>query len=162
MSITFPESFVWGAATAAHQIEGNNVNSDWWAREVDPASTLAEPSGDAADSYHRYADDIRLLAESGLTSYRFSIEWARIEPAEGRFSRAEVDHYRRMIDCCLEHGVTPLVTLHHSRRRAGSRRTAAGPTRGPSSGSRGTSSTCCRCSTARRTCSPSTSRTSSR
>ncbi|MFJ1513673.1 glycoside hydrolase family 1 protein [Cellulosimicrobium funkei] len=113
MSITFPESFVWGASTAAHQIEGNNVNSDWWAREVDPASTLAEPSGDAADSYHRYAEDVRLLAESGLTSYRFSIEWARIEPAEGRFSRAEVDHYRRMIDCCLEHGVTPLVTLHH-------------------------------------------------
>ena len=46
MSITFPENFVWGASTAAHQIEGNNVNSDWWAREVDPASTLAEPSGE--------------------------------------------------------------------------------------------------------------------
>ncbi|KRC42886.1 glycoside hydrolase family 1 protein [Oerskovia sp. Root22] len=113
MPLTFPDPFVWGAATAAHQIEGNNVNSDWWAREVAPGSTLAEPSRDAADSYHRYADDIRLLAESGLTSYRFSIEWARIEPAEGMFSLAELDHYRRVVQCCLDHGVTPLITLHH-------------------------------------------------
>ncbi|MFE4467006.1 glycoside hydrolase family 1 protein [Oerskovia sp. NPDC056781] len=113
MPLTFPDPFVWGAATAAHQIEGNNVNSDWWAREVAADSTLSEPSRDAADSYHRYAEDIRLLAESGLTSYRFSLEWARIEPAEGLFSRAELDHYRRMIQCCLDHGVTPLVTLHH-------------------------------------------------
>ncbi|MET4226479.1 glycoside hydrolase family 1 protein [Oerskovia enterophila] len=113
MPLTFPDPFVWGAATAAHQIEGNNVNSDWWAREVAPGSTLSEPSRDAADSYHRYADDIRLLAESGLTSYRFSIEWARIEPAEGMFSLAELDHYRRVVQCCLDHGVTPLITLHH-------------------------------------------------
>ncbi|MBD7951458.1 MULTISPECIES: glycoside hydrolase family 1 protein [Oerskovia] len=113
MPLTFPDPFVWGAATAAHQIEGNNVNSDWWAREVAADSTLSEPSRDAADSYHRYAEDIRLLAESGLTSYRFSLEWARIEPAEGLFSRAELDHYRRMIQCCLDHGVTPLITLHH-------------------------------------------------
>ena len=113
MPLTFPDPFVWGAATAAHQIEGNNVNSDWWAREVAPDSTLSEPSRDAADSYHRYADDIRLLAESGLTSYRFSIEWARIEPAEGMFSLAELDHYRRVVQCCLDHGVTPLITLHH-------------------------------------------------
>ena len=113
MPLTFPEPFAWGASTAAHQIEGNNVNSDWWAREVATDSTLTEPSGDAADSYHRYAEDIRLLAESGLTSYRFSIEWARIEPAEGMFSRAELDHYGRMVQCCLDHGVTPLITLHH-------------------------------------------------
>ena len=66
MSITFPESFVWGAATAAHQIEGNNVNSDWWAREVDPASTLAEPSGDAADSYHRYLSLIHWCRGGGI------------------------------------------------------------------------------------------------
>lgn len=109
----FSDEFIWGASTAAHQIEGNNVNSDWWAREVAPDSSLPEASGDAADSYHRYEEDIRLLAASGLGAYRFSIEWARIEPAEGRFSKAEIAHYARMIACCREHGVEPLITLHH-------------------------------------------------
>ena len=72
----FPTSFLWGAATAPHQIEGNNVNSDWWAREqVTPGMDL---SGDACDSYHRYGEDIALLAEAGLDSYRFSFEWSRI------------------------------------------------------------------------------------
>lgn len=108
---TFPDGFLWGAATAGHQIEGNNVNSDWWAREqMMPGMEL---SGDAVDSYHRYREDIRLLADSGLTSYRFSLEWSRIEPVHGHFSRAELAHYRRMIDYCLDHGVAPVVTLQH-------------------------------------------------
>lgn len=107
----FPHGFLWGAATAGHQIEGNNVNSDWWAREqLMPGMEL---SGDAVDSYHRYREDIRLLADAGLTSYRFSLEWSRIEPVRGHFSRAELAHYRRMIDFCLESGVTPVVTLQH-------------------------------------------------
>jgi beta-glucosidase len=111
MTTAFPNGFLWGASTAGHQIEGNNVNSDWWAREqVTPGMDL---SGDACDSYHRYGEDIALLAEAGLTSYRFSFEWSRIEPIEGRFSRAELAHYRRMIDACLEAGVTPVVTLQH-------------------------------------------------
>jgi len=111
MSITFPNDFLWGASTAGHQIEGNNVNSDWWAREqVTPGMEL---SGDACDSYHRYGEDIALLAEAGLDSYRFSFEWSRIEPIEGHFSRAELAHYRRMIDACLEAGVTPVITLQH-------------------------------------------------
>ena len=74
---------------------------------------FAEPSGDACDSYHRYPDDIRLLAEAGLKAYRFSIEWARIEPAQGQFSRAQLLHYRAMIDECQRHGVLPIITLHH-------------------------------------------------
>ena len=91
----FPHGFLWGAATAGHQIEGNNVNSDWWAREqLMPGMEL---SGDACDSYHRYREDIDLLADAGLTSYRFSFEWSRIEPVRGHFSRAELAHYRRMI-----------------------------------------------------------------
>ena len=111
MTTAFPNGFLWGAATAGHQIEGNNVNSDWWAREqVTPGMDL---SGDACDSYHRYGEDIALLAEAGLDSYRFSFEWSRIEPIEGGFSRAELAHYRRMIDTCLEAGVTPVVTLQH-------------------------------------------------
>ena len=74
---------------------------------------MSEPSGDAADSYNRYREDIRLLADSGLTMYRFGIEWARIEPVEGRFSKAELLHYRAMIDACREFGVEPMVTIYH-------------------------------------------------
>ncbi|MFJ8194110.1 glycoside hydrolase family 1 protein [Streptomyces sp. NPDC096094] len=103
--------FLWGAATAPHQTEGNNINSDWWAREL--LAPGMEPSGDAVDSYHRYREDMRLLADAGLNSYRFGIEWARIEPRPGMFSRAELAHYRRMIDTALELGLTPVVTLHH-------------------------------------------------
>ena len=113
MTLTFPDGFLWGAATAAHQIEGNNTNSNWWVHENEPGTTIVEPSGDAADSYHRYRDDIRLLAELGLNSYRFSIEWARIEPERGLVSRATIDHYRRMVDTCLEFGIEPIVTLMH-------------------------------------------------
>lgn len=107
------DDFIWGAATAAHQIEGGNTNSDFWAVEHSGHSHFTEPSGDACDSYHRYPTDIRLLAEAGLKAYRFSFEWARIEPAQGEFSRAQLLHYRAMIDCCHEHGVLPIVTLHH-------------------------------------------------
>lgn len=103
--------FLWGAATAPHQIEGNNVNSDWWQRELHVPGM--ERSGDAVDSYHRYAEDMRLLAEAGLTGYRFGLEWARIEPAPGHISRAELAHYRRMIDTAIGFGLTPVVTLHH-------------------------------------------------
>jgi len=111
--LTFPDGFLWGAATAAHQIEGNNVNSNWWVHENEPGTTIVQPSGDAADSYHRYRDDIQLLASLGLNSYRFSIEWSRIEPERGLVSRASIDHYRRMVDTCLEFGIEPIVTLMH-------------------------------------------------
>jgi beta-glucosidase len=108
-----PDGFLWGASTAAHQIEGGNVNADLWSVEHTPGTIFAEPSGDACDSYHRYGEDIALLADAGLDAYRFSVEWARIEPEEGSFSRATLDHYRRMAGACLERGVTPVVTYHH-------------------------------------------------
>ena len=108
---TFRPDFLWGAATAPHQVEGNNVNSDWWANEqVTPGM---QRSGDANDSYHRYGEDMRLLADAGLNAYRFGIEWARVEPTPGAFSRAELAHYRRMIDTAMGLGLTPVVTLHH-------------------------------------------------
>lgn len=109
----FPKTFLWGTATAAHQVEGNNVNTDFWVMETTPGTIFAEPSGDACDHYHRYAEDIRLLSELGFNAYRFSIEWARIEPEDGMFSAAAIAHYRRMLACCHEHGMTPIVTLHH-------------------------------------------------
>lgn len=110
---TFPSGFLWGAATAAHQVEGNNLNSDFWKLEQAAAEHGMQLSGDADDSYHRFAEDMQLLADAGFNAYRFSIEWARIEPTRGRFSNAELAHYRRMIDTALELGLAPVVTLHH-------------------------------------------------
>ena len=110
---TFPDDFLWGTATAAHQVEGNNVNSDFWVLEHLPETIFVEPSGDAIDHYHRYPDDIALLAGLGFNSYRFSIEWARVEPEEGHFSTAMLDHYRRMAETCHRHRLKPVVTYHH-------------------------------------------------
>ncbi|MFE6996644.1 glycoside hydrolase family 1 protein [Microbacterium sp. NPDC057659] len=112
-TVTVPAGFLWGAATAAHQVEGGNVNTTNWADEYHPRATVSEPSGDACDSYHRYPEDIALLAGAGLTAYRFSIEWARIEPEEGVVSHAQLAHYRNMIETCRQLGVEPVVTLHH-------------------------------------------------
>ena len=113
MTITFPEHFIWGTATAAHQVEGGNVNSDCWLLEHLPETPFAEPSSDACDHYHRYPDDIALLAKLGFNAYRFSVEWARVEPEDGVFSGAVLEHYRRMLGCCRDHGLTPVVTFHH-------------------------------------------------
>jgi len=110
---TFPANFLWGTATAAHQVEGNNLNSDYWLLEHTAGSPFFERSGDACDHYHFYADDIAMMARLGFSSYRFSVEWARIEPERGEFSRAALDHYRRMLACCHEHKLTPVVTFHH-------------------------------------------------
>ncbi len=112
-TVPAPAGFFWGAATAAHQTEGGNWNTAHWADEYHPQATVREPSGDACDSYHRFGEDIALLAAAGLDTYRFSIEWARIEPEEGVISLAQLAHYRRMIDTCRAHGVEPMITLHH-------------------------------------------------
>ena len=109
----FPKHFLWGAATAAHQVEGNNVNSDSWLVENVKPTIYAEPSGDACDHYHRFEEDIALLAGFGFNTYRFSLEWARIEPEPGAYSLAELDHYRRVLATCHEHHVTPMVTFNH-------------------------------------------------
>ena len=109
----FPDGFLWGAATAGHQVEGGNVNADIWPLEWAPDSVFNEPSGDACDHYHRYREDISSLRDLGLNAYRFSLEWSRIEPEPGYFSRAALDHYRRMAGACLELGVTPVVTYNH-------------------------------------------------
>jgi len=109
----FPAKFLWGAATAAHQVEGNNINSDNWLLERAPNTLYQEPSGDACDHYHLYEQDINQLADLGFNAYRFSIEWARIEPEKGFFSRAELEHYRRILEVCHKRGLTPLVTYSH-------------------------------------------------
>jgi beta-glucosidase len=109
----FPEGFTWGTATAAHQIEGGNANNDWWAFEHQEGSICAEPSGDACDSWHRWPEDIDLVAAHGLDNYRFSVEWSRIEPAEGEFSKAAIEHYRAQCLGLRQRGIDPVVTFHH-------------------------------------------------
>ncbi len=112
-SKSFPDRFLWGCATAGHQVEGNNTNSDLWTVEHLPQSIFKEPSGDACDHYHLYPQDISMLADLGFNTYRFSLEWARIEPDEGFFSNAELEHYRRMLAACREHHLTTLLTYSH-------------------------------------------------
>lgn len=109
----FQRDFLVGAATAAHQVEGNNIHSDYWAMEQMKYTNFSEPSLDAVDHYHRYEEDIRLLAKAGLNAYRFSMEWARIEPEQGQFDEAEIEHYRKVLLCCRENGVEPVVTMLH-------------------------------------------------
>ncbi|MGD0248946.1 MAG: family 1 glycosylhydrolase [Candidatus Limnocylindrales bacterium] len=111
--LVFPPDFLWGAATAAHQVEGDNVNSDWWDWERQPGSPCVEPSGKACEHYTRYPADIALLASLGLNTYRFSVEWARVEPADGTFDPKELAHYRAVVDCVRSNGLTPMVTLNH-------------------------------------------------
>jgi beta-glucosidase len=109
----FPDGFTWGTATAAHQVEGGNTNNDWWAFEHLEGSGCAEPSGDACDSWDRWEEDAELVAALGLDNYRFSVEWSRIEPADGEFSRAALEHYRRQCLGLRARGVDPVVTFHH-------------------------------------------------
>jgi beta-glucosidase len=109
----FPDGFLWGTATAAHQIEGGNVNNDWWVFEHTPGSGCVEPSGDACDSWHRWNEDLDMVEALGLGTYRFSLEWSRVEPEEGEWSAASLDHYRRVIAGCRERGILPIVTFHH-------------------------------------------------
>jgi beta-glucosidase len=113
MATTFPDGFLWGTATSAHQVEGGNVNSDFWVLEHTPGTPFQEPSGDACDHYHRYPEDIATLAKLGFNTYRFSVEWAQVEPEQGEFSLAALEHYRRVLVTCHEHGMTPIVTFHH-------------------------------------------------
>lgn len=133
----FPKDFLWGAATASHQVEGNNYNnwsewekanaerlareseqSFWWnphwkkfeAEATDPANYL---SGTACDHWNRYTEDFDILKDLGLGAYRFSIEWSRVEPEEGKFNEAALEHYRTMIQALRTRGIEPFVTLWH-------------------------------------------------
>jgi beta-glucosidase len=111
--LAFPEGFLWGTATSAHQVEGGNSNSDWWEWELRPGSPCREPSGAAIDHYNRYPQDISLLADLGFNTYRFSVEWARIEPSEGVFDQSQLDHYVAMVREVRRAGLVPMLTLYH-------------------------------------------------
>lgn len=112
-TLAFPKEFVWGSATAAHQVEGDNRFNDWWAHEHAAETNAVEPSGIACDHYHRYADDFALLKSLGHQVHRLSIEWSRIEPREGDIQAAEIEHYRAVLTKLHEFGIVPWVTIHH-------------------------------------------------
>ena len=110
---SFPDGFLWGAATAGHQIEGNNVNSDVWVVENVKPTIYAEPSADACNSFELWPQDLDLVKAIGLGTYRFSLEWSRIEPEPGMFSIASLDHYKAIIAGCRQRGLLPMVTFSH-------------------------------------------------
>src|SRR5687767_3925695 len=106
MTSLFPDDFQFGAATAAHQVEGGNAMSDWWAFERSPGRIKdGSQSGAACEHFTRFREDIALLRALSLTAYRFSIEWARVEPEPGRIDKGALDHYAELIDACWAAGV---------------------------------------------------------
>jgi beta-glucosidase len=133
----FPPGFLWGAATAAHQVEGGNHNN-WTEWEKENAVRLAQEaeakfghlsnwveiekeatnpenylSGSACDHYHRYTEDFNIAQSLGHNAHRFSIEWSRIEPEFGKFDEKEIEHYRQVIASLRARGIEPFVTLWH-------------------------------------------------
>ncbi len=135
--LRLPTSFLWGASTSAHQVEGSTSN-DWTQWEQAHAEQLAAGaedkfsntprwglfsatasessnyiSGTAADQLHRYPEDIAIMKKLGLTAYRFSVEWSRIEPADGVFDTAALNHYQTFVSELKAAGIEPFVTLWH-------------------------------------------------
>ena len=113
MKLNLPKDFIWGTATAAHQVEGNNTNSDFWLLENTKNTVFVEPSGITCDQWNRYEEDIKLMADHAIQSYRLSIEWARIETTEGEFSQEAIDHYKKVLDCCHKYNLKTCVTYQH-------------------------------------------------
>ncbi|RKY35169.1 MAG: glycoside hydrolase family 1 protein [Candidatus Omnitrophota bacterium] len=105
------KKFLWGAATSAHQVEGNNNNSDW--RQWEQNGKVKQCSAKAANQYQLYAQDFALAKKLNHNAHRLSIEWSRIEPKSGEFSLNEISHYKKVIINLKEKKITPLITLHH-------------------------------------------------
>jgi beta-glucosidase len=111
---SFPDGFLWGTASAAYQVEGNNHNSDWWDFEQKPGRIANGDSAEiACDHYGRYREDFTLLRQMNQNAHRLSIEWSRIEPVEGEFDSRQIRHYRDVLGELREQGIEPMLTLHH-------------------------------------------------
>lgn len=110
----FPKNFIWGTATAAHQIEGNNENSNWGEWEKLP-SRIKDGSNAkiAVDGWNRAKDDIKLMKDLGVNSYRFSLAWNKIEPEKGKFDQNALRHYDELINELKANEIEPMITLHH-------------------------------------------------
>lgn len=105
--------FLWGAATSSHQIEGGNVHNDWWHWEQAGRCEGGARSGRATDHWNRFKEDLKLAKDLGLNSYRFSIEWSRLEPKEGQWDPSALDRYVELVQECEKLGLLPMLTLHH-------------------------------------------------
>jgi beta-glucosidase len=105
--------FLWGAATSSHQIEGDCIHNDWWQWEQDGHCEGGARSGKATDHLRLFREDLKLAAALGLNSYRFSVEWSRIEPEEGKWNDQAIEWYKKLIDECERNGLMPMLTLHH-------------------------------------------------
>src|ERR1700733_12007755 len=119
-ALTFPEGFAWGTATASYQVEGA-VSADgrglsvWDTFSRAPGNVRRGDTGDiACDSYHRYREDVALMASLGLNAYRFSVSWPRVQPGgRGAVNQRGLDYYRALLDELGEHGIAAAVTLYH-------------------------------------------------
>ena len=118
--VQFPNGFLWGSATAAHQVDGGNDNNNWarWEKSFDengrPRVHNGDSAGSAVEHWERFPEDIqRMRNDLGLKSYRFSIEWSRVEPKQGEFDPEAIAHYHDLIDALIEAGMEPMITLHH-------------------------------------------------
>ena len=109
----FPADFLWGVATAGHQNEGDNVDSDTWFLENVTPTVFQDRSGKAANGWELWEADLDLVAGMNLNAYRFSVEWARVEPVEGEFSEEALAHYEALVDGCVARGLAPIVTFNH-------------------------------------------------
>jgi beta-glucosidase len=106
----FPSDFLWGAATASYQVEGGIENNDW---AEGARAGLVPPCGIACDHYNRYQEDFDIASSLGHTAHRFSLEWSRIEPAEGQFDHLAILHYKAVIKALKQRNIKPLVTIWH-------------------------------------------------
>lgn len=112
--LKFPSTFMWGTATSSHQVEGNNHLNDWWAFEQQPGRIHdGRPSGAACSQYELYTEDMALISQLHQNAHRFSLEWSRIEPQEGKFDKEAIAHYRAMLEQLLALNIEPMVTIHH-------------------------------------------------
>jgi len=110
----FPKGFLWGTSSAAHQVEGDNRNCDWWEWEQKPGRIAnGDTSAIACDGYRRYREDVELLSDLKQNAHRLSVEWSRVEPSDGVFDSRQIRHYRDVLGEMREQGIAPMVTLHH-------------------------------------------------
>jgi beta-glucosidase len=106
----FPDGFLWGASTSSYQVEGGIFNNDW---AYAAKNGRVMPAGSATDHYNRYREDFDIAKSLGHNAHRISIEWARIEPEEGKFDQKEIEHYKNVIQAMKERGIKPFITLWH-------------------------------------------------
>lgn len=106
----FPDGFYWGASSASYQVEGGIENTDW----AEEARNERVPvCGKACDHYHLYEEDFDIAASLGHNAHRFSVEWARIEPEEGKFDKEAIEHYRKVLKALKTRNIKPFITLWH-------------------------------------------------